>query len=110
MNRCEAQVLTGYRLFQCHRNGRYEENGKHYCGTHAPSKKAEKRAKKQEAFTRDLEARVAANKAAQEEREKTARRAALFPTLLAALKAVQRNDFSLVDIAVMEAESCDVSN
>jgi hypothetical protein len=91
---------------RCERNGHYEENGKHYCGTHAPSKVKEKRAKKQEAFTRDLEARSAANKAAQER----ARRAALFPTLLAALKAVQRNDFSLVDIAVMEAESCDVSN
>jgi hypothetical protein len=110
MSQCEAQVHTGYRLFQCHRNGRYEENGKHYCGTHAPSKKAEKRAKKQEAFTRDLEARSAANKAAQEEREKTARRAALFPTLLTALKAVQRGDLSFVPLAIMEAEACEPSN
>jgi len=77
VERCEATFMddTGWHLKQCAREGKYEEQGKHWCKQHSPSVKAE---------------RDAARRARWEAERKPAaelhRRAACFPELVAALE------------------------
>ena len=76
-SRCEATFMddTGWHLRRCSRQGRYEEQGKHWCKQHLPSIKATKA----EERSRQWEAKF-------ENRENLHRRAACFPGLVAALK------------------------
>jgi len=77
-SRCEATFMddTGWHLTRCSRQGRYEEQGKHWCKQHLPSIKATKA----EERSRQWEAKF-------ENRENLHRRAACFPGLVAALEA-----------------------
>ena len=82
--RCEATFMddTGWHLTQCSRNGKYEEEGKHWCRQHSPSAtKARQKASDQryEAISR----RNSEKWAEQRERD---RRAECFPDLVAALE------------------------
>jgi hypothetical protein len=73
---------TGWHLTQCSRNGKYEEEGKHWCRQHSPSAtKARQKASDQryEAISR----RNSEKWAEQRERD---RRAECFPDLVAALE------------------------
>ena len=85
--RCEATFMddTGWHLTQCSRNGKYEEEGKHWCRQHSPSAtKARQKASDQryEAISR----RNSEKWAEQRERD---RRAECFPDLVAALEGIR---------------------
>lgn len=42
---CAGSVWSGWQWVNCSAVGRYEEDGKHWCGNHAPSKVATREAK-----------------------------------------------------------------
>ena len=78
--RCEATFMddTGWHLTRCSRNGKCEEEGKHWCKQHSPSIKAERQAKASQKWDADWQRRAELH-----------RRAECFPELVAALKYVE---------------------
>ncbi len=78
-----------FRGHQCHNSAKVERDGKWFCGTHDPVAVIEKRDKKNAEFRAEVAARQKLQAEAAAKRNEQQRRAACFPELLEALKAIK---------------------
>ena len=56
-HKCAARTFRGHHFYSCHKLGKVEEDGKWWCGIHAPSKVAARRAKRDALWKTEDEAR-----------------------------------------------------
>jgi hypothetical protein len=85
-HKCCGKVGNGFSFFRCDRNAKYEHLGKWYCKTHHPPTLLEKREARNAEWNKEFSARQLAIKEAQAAKDEAARRAALYPELLEALR------------------------
>jgi hypothetical protein len=90
-HKCCGKVGNGFSFFRCDRNAKYEHLGKWYCKTHHPPTVWAKREARSAEWNKEFEARQLAIKEVQAAKDEAARRAALYPELLEALKAMLEN-------------------
>ena len=86
-HKCCGKVGNGFSFFRCDRNAKYEHLGKWYCKTHHPPTVWAKREARSAEWIKEFAARQLASKEAQAAKDEAARRAALYPELLEALKS-----------------------
>jgi hypothetical protein len=83
-------VGSVFAQYACDRNAKYEHLGKWYCKTHHPPTVWAKREARSAEWNREFAARQLASKEAQAAKDEAARRAALYPELLEALKNLEK--------------------
>jgi hypothetical protein len=89
-HKCCRMVGSVFAQYACDRNAKYEHLGKWYCKTHhTPTVWAKREARSAE-WNREFAARQLASKEAQAAKDEAARRAALYPELLEALKNLEK--------------------
>jgi hypothetical protein len=101
-HKCCRRVGSVFAQYACDRNAKYEHLGKWYCKTHHPPTVWAKREARSAEWNKEFAARQLAIKEAQAAKDEAARRAALYPELLEALKMgyadtmdyIQRNHLS----------------
>ncbi len=85
-HKCCHMVGSVFAQYACDRNAKYEHLGKWYCKTHHPPTVWEKREARNAEWNKEFAARQLAIKEAQAAKDEAARRAALYPELLEALR------------------------
>jgi hypothetical protein len=89
-HKCCRMVGSVFAQYACDRNAKYEHLGKWYCKTHHPPTVWAKREARSAEWNREFAARQLASKEAQAAKDEAARRAALYPELLEALKNLEK--------------------
>ena len=88
-HKCCVKVGRGFGFYTCSKTAKYEHLGKWYCKTHHPPTVWEKREARNAEWNKEFAARQLAIKEAQAAKNEAARRAALYPELLEALKVAR---------------------
>jgi hypothetical protein len=88
-HKCCRMVESVFAQYACGRTAQYEHLGKWYCKTHHPPTVWAKREARSAEWNKEFAARQLAIKEAQAAKNEAARRAALYPELLEALKVAQ---------------------
>jgi hypothetical protein len=102
-HKCCAKVGCDFGFYTCSKTANYEHLGKWYCKTHHPPTVCEKREARNAEWKKAFAARQLAIKEAQAAKDEAARRAALYPELLEALKIAR----PYVGAALTETGSAD---
>ena len=89
-HKCCVKVGRGFGFYTCSKTAKYEHLGKWYCKTHHPPTVWEKREARNAEWNKEFAARQLAIKEAQAAKDEAARRAALYPELLEALRWIER--------------------
>jgi len=89
-HKCCVKVGRGFGFYTCSKTAKYEHLGKWYCKTHHPPTVWEKREARNAEWNKEFAARQLAVKEAQAAKDEAARRAALYPELLEALKNLEK--------------------
>jgi len=87
-HKCCVKVGRGFGFYTCSKTAKYEHLGKWYCKTHHPPTVWAKREARSAEWNKEFAARQLAIKEAQAAKDEAARRAALYPELLEALKRI----------------------
>ncbi len=87
---CCVKVGRGFGFYTCSKTAKYEHLGKWYCKTHHPPTVWEKREARNAEWNKEFAARQLAIKEAQAAKDEAARRAALYPELLEALRQIAK--------------------
>ena len=89
-HKCCRMVGSVFAQYACGRTAQYEHLGKWYCKTHHPPTVWAKREARSAEWDKEFAARQLAIKEAQAAKDEAARRAALYPELLEALRWIER--------------------
>jgi hypothetical protein len=91
-HKCCGMVGNVFARYTCGRTAQYEHLGKWYCKTHHPPTVWAKREARSAEWNKEFAARQLAIKEAQAAKVEAARRAALYPELLEALRLIATTD------------------
>jgi hypothetical protein len=84
-HKCSGNIRKDWHSYPCSKNGKLEHEGRFYCGMHHPPTVLAKNQAKTAAWHKEWDEKRAAEVSAAAAKAEVARRAALYPELMAAL-------------------------